>query len=67
MYEFDGDSGEMFLTNLHPGVSLDDVQQATSWELRVGEHVSETPAPTEQELRVMREQLDPQGIYTRGG
>ncbi|MGI8520232.1 MAG: CoA-transferase subunit beta [Actinomycetota bacterium] len=66
MYEFDDDSGEMYLRSLHPGVSLDEVREATSWDLRVGDHVSETPAPTEKELRVMREQLDPQGIYTRG-
>ena len=67
MYEFDDDSGEMYLTSLHPGVSLDDVREATSWKLRLGEAVGETPAPSEKELRVMREQLDPQGIYTRGG
>jgi glutaconate CoA-transferase subunit B len=67
IYEFDDDSGEMYLTSLHPGVSLDDAREATAWELRVGDHLGETPAPTEQELRVMREQLDPQGIYTRGG
>jgi glutaconate CoA-transferase, subunit B len=67
IYEFDEASGEMYLAGLHPGVSLDDARDATSWELRVAGKVRESPPPTEHELRVMREQLDPQGIYTRGG
>jgi glutaconate CoA-transferase, subunit B len=67
IYEFDEASGEMYLASLHPGVSLDDARDATSWELRVAGNVRESPPPTEHELRVMREQLDPQGIYTRGG
>jgi hypothetical protein len=31
----------------------------------VAEALSETPPPTEDELRLIREQLDPEGLYTR--
>ena len=59
------DHGEMFLVSLHRGVSLQDARDNTAWELRVGEGVGETPPPTEEELRLVREELDPEGAYTR--
>src|SRR2546427_10143825 len=60
VFRFD-DHGEMFLASLHPDVSLQDARDNTSWELRVGEGVGETPPPTEEELRLVREELDPEG------
>jgi glutaconate CoA-transferase subunit B len=35
------------------------------WEPRVAADLGETPAPTAEELRLIREELDPQGIYTK--
>jgi glutaconate CoA-transferase subunit B len=65
VYGFANDTGEMVLASLHPGVTLDVVRENTAWELRVPEAVTETPAPTEEELRLIREELDPDGAYTR--
>ena len=65
VYGFANDTGEMELASLHPGVTLDVVRENTAWELRVPEAVTETPAPTEEELRLIREELDPDGAYTR--
>jgi glutaconate CoA-transferase subunit B len=45
--------GELTLTHVHPGVSVDDVQAATGWELRVAGDVRETTPPTEHELRAL--------------
>ena len=53
--EPDPETKELTLTSVHPGVTVDQVQAATGWQLRVAEHVSETAAPTDDELRVMRE------------
>lgn len=64
IYRFAPD-GEMVLASLHPGVSLEQVREATGWDLRVAEDLEETPPPTEAELRLIREELDPEGIYTR--
>ncbi|MFM7717934.1 MAG: CoA-transferase subunit beta [Actinomycetota bacterium] len=64
-YRFDDATGEMTLTHLHPGVSLDDVRAAMAWEPRVAPDLGETPAPTAEELRLIREELDPQGIASR--
>jgi glutaconate CoA-transferase, subunit B len=64
VYRFD-DDGEMFLASLHPRVSLQDARDNTAWELRVAKDLEETPLPTEEELRLVREELDPEGAYTR--
>jgi len=45
--------GELTLTHVHPGVSVDDVQAATGWELRVAGDVRETTPATEHELRAL--------------
>ena len=65
VYGFDEGSGEMELRSLHPGVDLGQVREATSWDLRVADDLAETPAPTKEELGIIREQLDPEGVYSR--
>jgi glutaconate CoA-transferase subunit B len=64
-YGFDEATGEMTLLTLHPGVTLEDVREATEWEPRVAGNVGETPAPSDEELRLIREELDPLGVTTR--
>jgi len=63
LYHFDND-GEMRLDTLHPGATLDDVHAAMEWQVRVSPSLAETLPPTDQELRLMREVLDPEGRYT---
>jgi glutaconate CoA-transferase subunit B len=46
--------GELTLTALHRGVELDDVRDATSWELRVADELAETAVPTDDELAALR-------------
>lgn len=60
-------AGEYVLTSIHPGVDVDTVRSLTGWDLRLSPELSVTSAPTEEELRVIREELDPQGMYTRKG
>lgn len=52
----------MNVESLHPGVTMADVQAKTGFEIEGGDEVRETAAPTEQELRVLREQVDPAGV-----
>jgi len=63
-FVFDPDSREMVLHSLHPGVTFDEVQAEISWELKSIATPGETLPPTVEELRIMREELDPDGIYT---
>jgi hypothetical protein len=55
----------MTLRTTHPGVDVDDVRANMGWEPRVAADLGETPEPTTEELRLIREELDPQGIYTK--
>jgi glutaconate CoA-transferase subunit B len=65
VYRFRGDTGEMELGSLHPGVSLEEARDNTAWDLKVAADLEETPPPTDEELRLIREELDPSGAYTR--
>jgi glutaconate CoA-transferase, subunit B len=63
-YGFDDETGEMTLLTLHPGVTIEDILEHTGWEPKVAPDVGETRAPTAEELRLIREELDPSGVYT---
>jgi glutaconate CoA-transferase subunit B len=64
IYEFD-DKGEMTLTAVHPGVNSAAITKQCGWEMRMSPNVTETPAPTDEELRLLRDDLDPEGVYSR--
>ena len=64
IYHFD-ETGEMRLDSLHPGATLDQVREAMAWEPGVADPLARTPEPTAEELRLIREELDPQGVYTK--
>lgn len=46
---------ELQVTSLHPGVTHDDVVEATGWPIRFADAIDETPAPTDTELSVLRD------------
>jgi glutaconate CoA-transferase, subunit B len=50
----DPDTRELTLTELHPGVDIEQVRAATGWDLKVADDVGRTPEPTERELAVLR-------------
>ena len=56
-----GPGGTMRLVSVHPGVTVEDVQAATGFPLHV-EDVVETRLPTDEELRLIREVLDPKSL-----
>lgn len=60
--EFDSE-GEMILTQVHPGVSKEKILENTGWPLKVASELRETEPPTAEELKVLREELDPDGVY----
>ncbi len=64
-YIFEEASGEMTLATLHPGVTLDEVRENTGWDPRIADDLGATPPPTVEELRLIREELDPEGVYTK--
>ena len=65
IYHFDDKTGEMRLDSLHPGATLEQVREAMAWEPKVADTPGVTPRPSDEELRLIREELDPEEIYTK--
>jgi glutaconate CoA-transferase subunit B len=63
VYGFEEESREMVLEAIHPGVSLEEVKAEVSWPLRVKTPLATTTLPDSTALRLLREELDPKGIY----
>lgn len=61
------ETGELVLTALHPGKTAQEVIDNTGWPLKVTASLRTTEPVTEKELRILREELDPTGIYLKGG
>jgi glutaconate CoA-transferase subunit B len=59
------ENGELILTALHPGATVDQARENTGWHLKVAADLQVTEPPGENELRILREDLDPQGIYLK--
>lgn len=59
---FDFEAGQLRLTHLHAGVSLERVQAKTGFPLRVSSSLAETEPPSPHELQLLREAIDPLGI-----
>jgi acyl CoA:acetate/3-ketoacid CoA transferase beta subunit len=60
--QFDFEHGKMRLTSYHPGVTIDQIQMRTGFELEIAESVQQTPLPTNDELYLLRNEIDPLGI-----
>ncbi|SHN34629.1 glutaconate CoA-transferase subunit B [Cryptosporangium aurantiacum] len=52
--EPDPSTRELTLTAIHPGVTLDQVREATGWDLRVAEDLQTTAEPTDEQLSALR-------------
>jgi len=64
IFRFDEKTKEMYLESVHPGISVDEVKQEVSWDLRVAPEVKTTEPPTEEEVKLLRT-LDPADITLR--
>jgi glutaconate CoA-transferase subunit B len=62
---FDQSTNEAYLASYHPFTTPAAVLEATGWPLRLAEDLHPTPAPSRDELRLIRE-ADPHGFWTRG-
>ena len=59
--DFDSPDHRMRVRSVHPGVTLDDVEAATGFELVVPDTVPETAVPSDEDLRLLDEVLDADG------
>lgn len=60
-YEFT--NGEMMLTSLHPGCTIEQVRNNTGWDICISSDLRMTDEPTGEELQIIREHLDAKHLY----
>lgn len=61
------ESGELVLVSLHPGKTTQTALENTGWPLKIANDLKITDPVTATELRILREELDPTGIYLKSG
>jgi glutaconate CoA-transferase subunit B len=62
---FDSNTKRMMILSTHPGVSVEDVKANSEFPLLVSPHVTVTSPPTPNELRILREEIDPAGFVIK--
>ncbi|BAX95904.1 putative CoA-transferase beta subunit [Mycobacteroides stephanolepidis] len=62
VFDFNGPNHEMQALSLHPGVSAEEVASNTSFEVHGLNDAGETRLPTDEELRIIREVIDPKSF-----
>jgi glutaconate CoA-transferase, subunit B len=60
------ETGELILTALHPGCTVEQVKENTGWQVKVSDKLRTTESVLESELKLLRKELDPEGIYLKG-
>ena len=60
------ESGELVLTAIHPGCTVEQVKENTGWPVKISDKLRTTEPVLESELKLLREELDPEGIYLKG-
>jgi glutaconate CoA-transferase, subunit B len=60
---YDDETKRMKLLALNPGVELDQVVENTGFELVIPDEIGRNDPPTDEELKMLREEIDPDGLY----
>ena len=64
LFHFD-EQGEMILRAYHPASSIEEARDNVQWDLKVHKDVRPLEPPTDEELDVLRNRLDPRGMYLK--
>lgn len=62
VFDFETEDRSMRLRSVHPGVRVEDILENTGFQLVVPKDVPESRSPTQEELRLIRELIDPNGL-----
>jgi glutaconate CoA-transferase subunit B len=62
---FDDETKRMKLLSVNPGVTVEEVVENTGFELLLADEIGENPPPTDEELKILREKVDPDGLYRK--
>jgi glutaconate CoA-transferase subunit B len=60
------ENGEMILTALHAGCTVEQVKENTGWNVKISPNLRSTEPIRESDILLLRNELDPEGIYLKG-
>ncbi len=63
LLDFEEESKRMRLLSTHPGVTVEEVIANTGFDLIMPDQIGQNEAPTDEELRILREEIDPDKFY----
>jgi len=61
IFRFDSQTKEMYLAELFPGISVDEVKSEVGWDLKIASQIKQVAPPTQQEIEIMHK-TDPLGV-----
>ncbi len=62
VYGFDDKSKKLKLVSIHPGVTVAQIKENSSFDIIIPDNVPQSPTPTDGELKILRTEIDPAGI-----
>jgi acyl CoA:acetate/3-ketoacid CoA transferase beta subunit len=62
LYGFDDETKKLKLVSVHPGITLNQIKENSGFDIIIPDHVPQSPEPTDAELKILREEIDPAGI-----
>ena len=62
---FDAKTHAVSLLSLHPGIRLEELVENTGFPLHIPNDIPTTPLPSAEELRLLREEIDPKGLHLK--
>ena len=62
------ENGEMVVKSVHSsvGATLEKVKEEVDWDIKVAADLHDTDPPTDEEIRILREEVDPKRIWVGG-
>jgi len=63
LMDYDPETCRMRLKATHPGVTVEEVVASTGFELIIPQEVGQNAPPSAEELRLLREEIDPEKLY----
>ena len=66
IFKFDHQTKEMYVDAYYPETSIEEIKKGFQWDIKLSEDVKAAEPPTEEEIRILREVIDPYGMYLRG-
>jgi len=64
IFRFDGETGEMYLSEIRFGVDIEKIKAEIAWPIKISKDLAKAKDPTPEEVRIIREELDPEGIHS---